>query len=67
MLYTKIQPQTFLGSGEEDFQEFLPYMDMLAIFFNCAEPFEQIGNTLSTEGHVKSGESCSSRFREEDT
>ena len=28
MLNTKIQPQNFLGSGEEDFQEFLPYMDM---------------------------------------
>ena len=37
MLYTKIQPQSFLGSGEEDFQEFLPYMDMVA---NCVEPFE---------------------------
>ena len=49
MLYTKVQPQSFLGSGEEDSQEFLPYMDMAAILFNCAEPFEQIGNTLSTE------------------
>ena len=25
-------------------------MDMAAILFNGAEPFEQIGNTLSTEG-----------------
>ena len=50
MLYTKIQPQRFLGSGEEDFQELLSYMDMAAILFNCAKPFEQIGNTLSTEG-----------------
>ena len=49
MLSTKIQPQSFLGSGEE-FQEFLPYMDMAAIWFNCTEPFEQIGNTLSAEG-----------------
>ena len=49
MLYTKIQPQSFLDSGEEDCQEFLPYMDMAAILFNCAEPFEQIDNTLSTE------------------
>ena len=46
MLYTKIQPQSFLGSGEEDFQKFLPYMDMATILFNCMEPFEQIGNTL---------------------
>ena len=50
MLHTKIQPQNFLGSGEEDFQEFLPYLDMAATLFNCMELFEQIGNTLSTEG-----------------
>ena len=50
MLHSKIQPQSFLGSGEEDFQEFLPYIDMAAILFSCVEPFEQIGNTLSTEG-----------------
>ena len=43
MLYTKIQPQSFLGSGEEDFKVFLPYMEMAAILFNCTEPFEQIG------------------------
>ena len=40
MLYTKIQPQSFLGSGEEDFQEFLPYMGMAAILFDGAELFE---------------------------
>ena len=49
MLYTKIQPQSFLGSGEEGFQEFLLYIDMVAILFNSAEPFEQIGNTLLTD------------------
>ena len=49
MLYTKIQPQSFLGSGEVDFQEFLPYMDMTAILFNCVEPFKQISSTFSTE------------------
>ena len=32
MLYTKIQPQSL----------FIPYMDMTAILFICAEPFEQI-------------------------
>ena len=64
MLYTKIQSQSFLGSGEDDFSVFLPYMDMAAIFFNGTEPFEQIGNILLTE--VKSGENCSSGFREED-
>ena len=55
MLYTKIQPQSFLGSGKKNFQEFLPYIDMVAILFNCAEPFEQIGNTLLTEGRIPSG------------
>ena len=29
MLYTKIQPKSFLGSGEEDFSVFLPYMGMV--------------------------------------
>ena len=28
----------------------LPYMDTADILFNSPEPFEQIGNTLSTEG-----------------
>ena len=27
-------------------------MDIAAILFNGAEPYEQIGNTLSTEGHM---------------
>ena len=31
LLYTKIQPQSFLSSGEEDFEVFLPYMGMKAI------------------------------------
>ena len=47
--HTKIQPQNFLGNGEEDFEVLLPYMDMAAILFNIAEPFKQNGNTLSTE------------------
>ena len=46
MLYTKIQPQSFLGSKKV----FLPYM--AANLFKGAEPFEQIGNTISTEGPI---------------
>ena len=47
MLYTKIQSQSFLGSGDERrFLSVLPYMDMAAILFDGAEPFEQIGNIL---------------------
>ena len=34
MLYTKIQPQSFLGSGVENFKEFLPYTGMAAILIN---------------------------------
>ena len=33
MLYTKIQPQSFLSAGE-DFQKFLPYMDAAAFLFS---------------------------------
>ena len=40
MLCTKIQLQSFLSTGEEDFYVFLPYMG-IAILFNDAEPFEQ--------------------------
>ena len=45
-----IQPQSFLSSEEEDFLSVSTIcMDMAAILFNFAEPFEQIGNTLLTE------------------
>ena len=46
----KIQPQSFLGSGEEDVLVFLPYMNMAAILFNGAELFVQIVNMLLIEG-----------------
>ena len=39
MLYTKIQPQSFLGSVE-DFKAFLPYMGKSAVLFNGAEPLK---------------------------
>ena len=45
MLYTKIQPQSFLGSGEENFYVFLPKMGMAAILFSSAKLFEQIVST----------------------
>ena len=31
MLYAKFQDHRTSGSGEEDFQQFLPYMGMVAI------------------------------------
>ena len=68
MLYTEIQPQSFLSSGEKKFLSVLPYMGMASILLNGADPFEQIVNILSTErrpcvNHVKSSENC---FKEED-
>ena len=53
MLYTKFPPQSFIGSGEEDFKCFLPYlpyMSMAAILFSSAKLFEQIISITSTEG-----------------
>ena len=53
MLCTKIQLQSFTGSGEENFlRVFTIYMAMVAILFNGVEPFEEIGNTFSTEGSM---------------
>ena len=50
MLYTKIQPHNFLGSGEKHVVVFfLPYMGMWTILYN-GWTFEQIVNIPSTEG-----------------
>ena len=60
MLYIKILPQGFLGSGE-DFKAVLSYMGMAAILFNSAEPFKQtvfivlgFNDTSTLEGHFVS-------------
>ena len=51
MLYTKIQPRSFLVSEEEISKcLFLPYMGMVAVLFNNAEPLNKIVNTPLTEG-----------------
>ena len=64
MLYTKILPKSFLGSGEDGLEVFLPYMSKAAILFNSAKPFDQIVSTtssteapISVAAHVKSAES----------
>ena len=44
MLYTMIQFQSFLCSGEEDVQVFLPYLCMAAILINGSGPSVQIYN-----------------------
>ena len=47
------QPQSFLGSEEEEFYVFLPYLGMAAILFNNVEPSEQIVNTSSMNGRMR--------------
>ena len=49
MLYTKIQPQSFLCSGEE---EFLPYRGMAAILINWLWSFVEIFNCPLAEGAI---------------
>ena len=56
MLYTKIQPQSFLGSGEEDFQEFYhiwawwPSCSIVRNHLNkMGKPFRQKANMKSIE------------------
>ena len=42
MLHTKFQGHWSIGSGEEDFLRFLPYMGMAAMLVIWPRPFEQI-------------------------
>ena len=39
MIYANIQPRSILGSREEEFKRFLPYMGMAAILVNEPWPF----------------------------
>ena len=39
MIPAKVQPKGILGSGEEDFKKFLPYMGVTAILVNGPRPF----------------------------
>ena len=65
MLYTKIQPWSFLYSREEDFEVFLTCMGVAAILINDVEPFEQIDQVRQkAQGEILwNWFSC---FREED-
>ena len=42
MLHTKFQGHGSIGSGEEDFLRFLPYMGMAANLVMCSRLFEQL-------------------------
>ena len=63
MLYTTIQVQSFLGSGEEDFWEFLPYIGMVA---TCLVARNYLNKLAIPFWQKKSGENCLSGLREVD-
>ena len=52
MLHTKFQGHRSIGSGEEDFFRFLPYMGMAAMLVMWPEPFEQIFIPSSPGGSI---------------
>ena len=67
MLYTNVprfSPQSFHGSGEKDFQVFLPYMGMAAILFLfvCVEvlrpsqPNGVMSSAVSLPNHTFTGQ-----------
>ena len=64
MLYTKTEPQSFLGSGEEDFKCFFHHI--WAWWPACSMVWNRL-NKLSmpfdSRSHVKSGDNWSSGFR----
>ena len=67
MLYTKNEPQSFLGSGGEDFEVFLPYMGIVAILFKFRGIIWTNWQYLfDRRSHVKLGGNCSNGFRKED-
>ena len=52
MLLNKFQGHPVIGSGEEDFLRFLPYMGMGAILVMWPEPFEQFFVPPTPGGYI---------------
>ena len=52
MLHTKFQGHRSIGSGEEDFLRFLPYMGMAAMLVMWPGPFEQLFVPLIPGGYI---------------
>ena len=52
MLHTKFQGHWSIGSGEEDFLRFLPYMGMAAILVMWPGPFEQLFVPPTPGGYI---------------
>ena len=63
MLFTKIQPWSFLGSGED--LGFFTIYGMAAILINRPWPFVQIFNNPLTEGSTSSLKKIGPGFSEE--
>ena len=66
MLYTKIQPQNFLSSGEEDFKCFTIYRHGSHLVPWRGSICTNRQHPIDRRPHVQSGESGSSGFRNED-
>ena len=67
MLYTKIQPQSFLGSGEEDFKSFYYVIGMPWPSCSMARSHSnKFQYPFDRRPHVTAGENFSCGFREED-
>ena len=52
MLHTKFQAHWSIGSGEEDFLRFLPYMGMAAMLVMWPKPFEQFFFPKGPGGYI---------------
>ena len=65
MIYAKIQPQGILGSGEEDFSRFLPYIGMAAILVNGPRPFSNFSFPHLRRLHMKFEQNWLMGFRGE--
>ena len=65
MLHTKFQGHWSIGSGEEDFLRFLPYMGMAAMLVMWPRPFEQLFFPKGPGGNGPIGCNRPSSFRGE--
>ena len=54
MLHTKFQGHWSIGSGEEDFLRFLPYMGMAAMLVMCPNSFVKIFIPILPQAFIRS-------------
>ena len=66
MLYTKIQPQSFLGAGEEDLFVFLPYMCAWGqLYYRTETTWTNFQSPFNRKLHMKFEENLPGGFRGE--